>query len=461
MNEHDLNRAAENFNLDKEEIYGNILSADTEKKKARFRGTKVILIAAAVVLLMAMVSVAAAPALRQYLNLPFLRENTESEEIDHTGFIAVSTPEELDAIRNNLSASYYLTSDIVIPDEYYMEGGLFKGGFTPIGTKKPFTGVLDGNGHTICNLRIDNSDGKFKYCGLIAKSFDMGFDSGAIYKLRIADSEIISDADVFGVGLIVGRGNIIGGCSVENSVIRLTGSIIERHSATNIGLIAGKCILIDSCYADGNVICEDDGSLLAGLLAGDTGSVTTSLTRGKLTLGGEESFAPVGQTAPVPVIINETFLNDFLTRLEEKCGDKDDPRGEYFTQSSRVKAFYIEYNPQMEISDDYTEEEKEQIRQRVRFISQASMFREYADESVYFFDPGAVRFEQELIIGIFDSVSGHDGLVAELYAAGCKYGLMYCYTPETGAASDYAGFDFDTIWTRGDDGVPQLRWFAK
>ena len=59
----------------------------------------------------------------------------------------ISTEAQLKAIATNLSNSYVLTQDITLSDNEW----------TPIGTKdSPFTGTLDGQGHTIKGLTVGN-----------------------------------------------------------------------------------------------------------------------------------------------------------------------------------------------------------------------------------------------------------------------------------------------------------------
>ncbi len=61
----------------------------------------------------------------------------------------------LDDVRNNLSGSYRLMSDLDADTAGYSGIG---DSFTPIGSRAdPFTGTFNGNGHTISNLVIDGS----------------------------------------------------------------------------------------------------------------------------------------------------------------------------------------------------------------------------------------------------------------------------------------------------------------
>lgn len=451
MKENDLYTAAENFSLDKEEIYQAVIN-DRCRKSHHLTGIGKILIAAAIMVLMVTVCFAVSPALRQYLNLPFLKPASEGLSADHTGYIAVSTPEELDAVREDLSANYYLTNDITIPDSYYLEGGIFEGGFRPIyGEREMFSGIFDGDGHTIRNLKIDNTGGKFYECGLFAECGGMG----AVYKLKIADSEITADLSCLShAGFIAGRGNIIGGCSVENCVIRVTGGRSDGHTGY-VGLLAGDSFLIDCCSADGEIICENGENLKTGLLAGRAGSAVTSLYTGTLKIGGTESKSPVGAAETAPMVIPESVMNELLSRCEDGNITKESP---YAANPEKIKkkilAFYRGFN-------DGSEENCEQEKRVLAYLIDVSMFKADKNEKIYLFDPYSTVKEEGLIAQLLDCLYDRDTLLEELYKAGCKCGLMYCCTPDEGKASGYEEFDFDNIWIYGDDGIPQLKWFQK
>lgn len=71
----------------------------------------------------------------------------------------ISTPEQLDAIRNNLSAHYILVNDIDLSS--YTN-------WSPIGSSsRPFCGTFDGRHHTVYNLSI-TSVGNLNAIGLFA-----------------------------------------------------------------------------------------------------------------------------------------------------------------------------------------------------------------------------------------------------------------------------------------------------
>lgn len=72
--------------------------------------------------------------------------------------IPISTKEDFNNIRNNLSGDYYLTCDIEFSASDFASGGAYYNSgkfFVPIGSgKTPFTGTFDGKGYTISGIKI-------------------------------------------------------------------------------------------------------------------------------------------------------------------------------------------------------------------------------------------------------------------------------------------------------------------
>ena len=52
--------------------------------------------------------------------------HVQAAETVPEGYTAVSTKEQLNAVRNNLGGKYYLTADIVFTDADFAVGGAFK-----------------------------------------------------------------------------------------------------------------------------------------------------------------------------------------------------------------------------------------------------------------------------------------------------------------------------------------------
>ena len=79
---------------------------------------------------------------------------------DFTGYTAISTPEQFEAIKNNLSGRYYLTKDIDMSGRAYWQCVGDEG--------TPFQGIFDGNGFAVKNLRMNISYATYNevYVGL-------------------------------------------------------------------------------------------------------------------------------------------------------------------------------------------------------------------------------------------------------------------------------------------------------
>lgn len=184
----------------------------------------------AIVMVLAMVAV----------NLPV---GTGNAVTNADGYIEVRTVEDLYFIRNNLSANYILMNDLDLT-EATKKGGdwdFVGNGWNPIGSNdvyggQTFSGIFDGNGHTISGLRIDAKNvpsgaQSNRYIGLFADV------SGTVKNLTL-DGTIRSD---FGgstcfVGGIAGysTGNIQN--CVNNATVYGTP---EDYSTSNKAYVGG------------------------------------------------------------------------------------------------------------------------------------------------------------------------------------------------------------------------------
>ena len=119
-------------------------------------------------------------------------------------YVDISTAEELNAIRNNMSGNYRLVADIdlslvsnnsEITDEF---------GFTPLGISKDgsategFTGTFDGNGHSITGLSIEGQV-PYKNTGLFAR-----IEGGTVKNLNIVDCKIVVGNKTVVTGALAG-----------------------------------------------------------------------------------------------------------------------------------------------------------------------------------------------------------------------------------------------------------------
>ncbi len=208
----------------------------------------------------------------------------------------ISTVTHLDNVRNYLDKHFRLTADLELSD---FTSGL---GWEPFGTEEePFTGTLDGAGHTISNLTIAHDSesmaaGLFAYTGETAEIRDLGLVSVSVsgsYNVgglvgenygKITGSYVIGNVTgFFGVGGLVGNNH----GSISNSWAEGTVKDIDKVSGYYYGGLVGENAndsTISNCYA--NVTVNSPHSTTVGGLVGDNlGSITDSFAVGAVEAG--------------------------------------------------------------------------------------------------------------------------------------------------------------------------------
>lgn len=154
----------------------------------------------------------------------------------------ISTYEELNAIRDELTDNYYLACDIMIPEGEE---------WVPIGAKSAddtdpgrFSGIFDGRGHSIKGLTI-NTEKAFR-------GFFGRMDHGTIKNVEFADVNIQGKAPT---GCVTGA--MIGSSKIEH--VSVTGNITSDSEA---GGIVGRVArdpnntdynIIHDCYVNANI----------------------------------------------------------------------------------------------------------------------------------------------------------------------------------------------------------------
>ena len=218
------------------------------------------------------------------------------------GYTAISTKEELAAVANSLSGSYYLTQDIIFSEEDFLPGGAFYNegsGWLPLGANasKSFKGKFDGNGHKIQGIRINVETSGTFFGGLF------GYSQGTIKNVIAEDIEIyVSGMKYAYVGGIVGassKGGVsnclvtghieVTGGTISSSVGGIVGGaytgvltgcenradVIAEGSSVNAGGIAGtSSINITECANTGYVEAVGRGDVYVGGIVGDGKNVT-------------------------------------------------------------------------------------------------------------------------------------------------------------------------------------------
>jgi len=141
----------------------------------------------------------------------------------------IYTASDLNNIKNNLSGSYVLMNDIDL-------SGFNGGSWVPIGESSPFTGVFDGQGYVIRNLRIT---GSYQRAGLFAKA---------------------ENATIKNVGL-------------EGTKINVSFSSAKFNSVFAGGIVAtGSNITISNCYNKGEISASSSTSYTESIVGGIVGS---------------------------------------------------------------------------------------------------------------------------------------------------------------------------------------------
>ena len=217
------------------------------------------------------------------VGVPVLAQETEVPE----GFTPIYTPEEFNNIRNDLDGNYILMNDITFQAEDFQD----EYGWDPIGTDTdPFTGIFDGNKHTINGLYVNfRTSG---YAGLFGY-----IENGIVENLGLCNSVIISENETpYGqcyVGGIVGgiRGGIIRNCYNADSVV-------SSYSLSYIGGIAGSAISseIYSCYNTSNITFyrTNDVYYIGGIVGLFSGTIDRCYNVGDVTASTYEDAGSWG-----------------------------------------------------------------------------------------------------------------------------------------------------------------------
>jgi len=172
------------------------------------------------------------------------------EVFDPNATLEISTVDDLVNIKNNLARNYILKNDLDLSSI---------ADWAPIGTDAaPFTGIFDGAGFTISNLKINQSGSS--RLGLF------GVTSNAnVKKLALTQVSVIGSSDVGG---LIGKAS---GTTVSQDFVtgRIEGN--DHVGAIIGGTTGGTLTTITNCYANADVSTR---SSQAGGLAGAVSSLT-------------------------------------------------------------------------------------------------------------------------------------------------------------------------------------------
>ena len=198
--------------------------------------------------------------------------------------IEITTVAQLNNVRSNLSWNYILMADLNLNVAPYNTDP----GWEPIGVT--FTGVFDGNGHTISNLFIDRT------------SINVGLFEQLTGTVKNLHVEINSIDGLNQTGGIVGTVSSTG--KIEHCSV--TGGSISGNN--NVGGVAGRNDgSISNCYTTGAV--SSVGSNVGGVVGRNGGSISNCYTTGAVSSVGSNVGGVVGLNAITGSISNCVALS--------------------------------------------------------------------------------------------------------------------------------------------------------
>lgn len=219
------------------------------------------------------------------------------------GYIPIFNADDLKNIE--LNGKYVLINDIEINNTNWQ----------PLGSSKiPFSGIFDGNGKKISNMKILSGN----YCGLFAKNSGViknvvienitinsscssdyiyaggvaGYNSGGIYNSMVTGTLTVSGISFVYSGGITGY-NYLG--SLYNCIanVNVTAYTSEYWCITGgvVGQNNSASGFINNCYATGNIVSKSpNGSSIAGGFVGDNdaGVISNCFSVGNVSSTGRE-----------------------------------------------------------------------------------------------------------------------------------------------------------------------------
>ncbi len=224
-------------------------------------------------------------------SIPVIYASASEVEIPE-GFTGVYNIEDLYSIRYALDKNYILMADIDMTEDTAPGGDWDNGyGWAPIGEDStiPFTGIFDGNGHTIKGMQIIGI--RTNYAGLFGY-----IEDGEIKNLKLNDIKITTANNTTYVGGFAGYAidTTLSCCKVtgvitHNSVVKnsYTGGLVSYINGKSI---LTKCVNCAEIYGN-NRTSETTICYVGGLVGFSTDASTISLSynTANLTASGTTS----------------------------------------------------------------------------------------------------------------------------------------------------------------------------
>lgn len=205
-----------------------------------------------------------------------LTATPEAQAISGSGTEAdpyrITTANDLAAMHDDLNGFYQLDADLDL-------GGVV---LTPVGNESegPFSGTLDGNGHTLSNLTLDKSGNK--YVGLF------GYLEGAVQDLTLSEVSVEGGRYVGAVAGYAAEGSSLSGCTVTSGSVTATGAPTTVSCGGVVGHNAGSV----ANGSNGASISATEGSYTTTVYTGGlVGYCSGTLTLTDCTNAGSVSGA--------------------------------------------------------------------------------------------------------------------------------------------------------------------------
>lgn len=427
----------------------------------------------ALVLVSSAVVYAASPAVREYVNMLFLKEDSVGRLTEvPEGYVGVYTSEDLDNVRNDLNGKYILMNDIDL-------GGK---NFVPIGDSgNPFTGIFNGNGYVISGLLVDGAydyAGLFGYCrrlyawtdelevteqGAVAvEQKDRLISGGIIKNLALKDGSVHTSGgyshskkgNIAYAGAIAGYSDYVVGCYTENFTV--TAEFSEEDSVKEVitGGVVGRSYFVDSCYSSadilliGNPAADAEEVYISGV-AGYSFSCVTSYFDGTIDSGDYPDYGVTYcQEYDVPIVLSQTILDELTARLDAENETAAEPK--YHTlandkviswNSAKLNAFYANATSFVYLDLPY----------------QSYLTSDDTGETYYLLDPVTTSREYDELSRILALAFPNNTFREFCIENHIKSGYYACYDLRDTPDCTFDGFDFDYIWY--DRESPKLRLF--
>jgi len=157
---------------------------------------------------------------------------------------------------------------------YYVVGTDFRGAYmTPIGSSQVFSGIFEGLGHTLSDIRVS---GTGPYVGLF------GISSGRISNLNLASLTAVGPSGwpAGGIALVGGLAGANFGQinNVNVTGVKVDGNVYGSSGATTGGLVGMNFGTIDTARVAGTVSGNDYSQAVGGLVGENFGRVINSQT---------------------------------------------------------------------------------------------------------------------------------------------------------------------------------------